>query len=111
MKAELGISPDTRLNNEILTMKKNDFLMVLKAILQEDETLKQKFEIMEKEIQNINVGEELKKVFSFLLTSSIQVLGITQPLPVESLQKLFLHCRSTINSRRGEVKRGTSEKR
>ena len=89
MKAELGISPDTSFNNEIIVLRKTDFFKVLRSVVQEDETLEKNYEAMMKEMELPGKEEGEGDLVRLLLDGTFELLDKVTPLPMGSIREIL----------------------
>jgi hypothetical protein len=88
MKTELGISPDTSFNNEILVIDKIDFFKILLLIAKDDDTLFKEHEELLKLINTSKMEENAKEAFTFLIEGTLELAGNLIPvLPTETIKK------------------------
>ena len=87
MKAELGVSPDTSFNSEIIVMRKEDFLKVLQSIMQDNKAIEKGFAPIEKLFNDSGMENGITEVFKLLIDGTFEVLDKATPLPVNAIRK------------------------
>jgi len=88
MKAEIGTSPDTSFNREIIDMEKKDFFKVLWYFIEENKSsIKDEFQKeMKAGIKSIERKEDIKVLFNFLLGGTMEVVDKLNLLPVDTIK-------------------------
>ena len=104
MKTEIGVSPNTSFNDEIIVVEKIAFFKILMIIAKENESFAGVHDVLKKKIKVSQLDENAKEAFSLLIEGTLEIAGKLVPLlPAETIKKGLHLCFDKVS--RSVIKR------